>query len=104
MLEQTQKILLDPKLISEMDGPNGLHCALQRAIELEHATLPTYLYSYYSLGTSNPAIQRLMLSIILEAMLHFALACNILNAIGGSPAIDKPNFIPRFPGKLPGGV
>ncbi|MCU1328636.1 MAG: hypothetical protein JWN34_4006 [Bryobacterales bacterium] len=104
MLEQTQKLLLDPKLISEMDGPNGLHCALQRAIELEHATLPTYLYSYYSLGTSNPAIQRLMLSIILEEMLHFALACNILNAIGGSPAIDKPDFIPRFPGKLPGGV
>jgi hypothetical protein len=37
-------------------------------------------------------------------MLHMALACNILNALGGSPAIDHPKFIPRYPGPLPGAV
>lgn len=97
-------IELQPQLLAELDKPDGLKCALQKAIELEHATLPTYLYSLYSLGTSNPQIQKIVLSVILEEMLHFALACNILNAIGGSPVIDKPDFIPAFPGPLPGGV
>lgn len=45
-----------------------------------------------------------MLSVIMEEMLHFALAGNILNAIDGHPAIDKSDFIPQFPGHLPGGV
>jgi hypothetical protein len=97
-------ILLDTKLIDDLDRPGGLYRALQRAIELEHATLPTYLYSFYSLGNDNREIASLILSVILEEMLHFALACNTLNAIGGSPDINKPNFIPKFPGHLPGGV
>ena len=33
-----------------------------------------------------------------------SLACNILNAIGGSPAIDHPQFVPQYPGPLPGAV
>ena len=37
-------------------------------------------------------------------MLHMTLASNLLNAIGGSPVIDKPEFIPTFPGPLPGGI
>jgi hypothetical protein len=77
---------------------------LQRAIELEHATIPTYLYSLYSLNASNPAIQGIILSVVQEEMLHFGLACNVLNAIDGAPCIDKPDFIPTFPGHLPGGV
>ena len=97
-------IRLKPELVANLGTIGGLHCALQHAIELEHATLPTYLYSLYSLGTSNPEIQRLVLSVIIEEMLHFALACNIQNAIGGTPVIDKPGFIPQFPGALPGGV
>ncbi len=32
------------------------------------------------------------------------LACNVLNAIGGAPAIDDPTLIPSYPGPLPGGV
>jgi hypothetical protein len=97
-------IQLKPQLLAAVDAPGGLQKVLQKAIELEHATIPTYLYSLYSLGTSNAQIQGLVLSVVLEEMLHFALACNILNAIGGSPEIDKPDFIPVFPGPLPGGV
>ena len=37
-------------------------------------------------------------------MLHLALACNILNAVGGSPLIDDPSFVPKYPGPLPGTV
>jgi hypothetical protein len=97
-------IYLSSTLLDDLHSPGGLYRSLQRAIELEHATLPTYLYSMYSLGTDNAEIASLMFSVIFEEMLHFALACNLLNAIGGSPDIDKPNFIPRFPGHLPGGV
>src|SRR5436190_1535700 len=97
-------IHIKPELLAAMDSPGGLRLALQKAIELEHATIPTYLYSLYSLNNSNQKIQSLVLSVVLEEMLHFALSCNILNAIGGSPEIDNPHFIPAFPGPLPGGV
>ena len=33
-----------------------------------------------------------------------SLACNVLNAIGGKPVIDRAKFIPRYPGPLPGSV
>src|SRR6185437_7158337 len=104
-------IVLNRQLLDEIDQPGGLEKALQKAIELEHATLPPYLYSYYSLGADNYAagspnaeIANIILSVIKEEMLHFAIACNILNAIGGAPCIDKPDFIPVYPGPLPGGV
>src|SRR5688572_13588026 len=97
-------IHLKPEMVAQLDEPHGLHYGLQCAIELEHSTIPTYLYSLYSLGTSNAQIGQIMLSVIQEEMLHFGLVCNILNAIGGSPAIDKPHFIPKYPGPLPGGV
>ena len=97
-------IYLKPQVLAALDSPGGLQSVLQNAIELEHATIPTYLYSLYSLGNSNQQIQSLVLSVVIEEMLHFALACNILNAIGGAPAIDKPEFIPTYPGPLPGGV
>jgi hypothetical protein len=83
----------------------GLRHALQQAVELEHATLPTYLYALYSLQAGkNGEISQLVLSVIMEEMLHLSLACNILNAVGGAPVIDKPGFIPKYPGPLPGGV
>ena len=99
-------ILLKSEVAANLDGTlKGVRCALQQAIELEHATLPTYLYALYSLkpGT-NERIARLVLSVIMEEMLHMALACNILNAVGGHPMINKPDFIPTYPGPLPGGV
>jgi hypothetical protein len=99
-------ILLRSEVAANLDGTlPGLHCALQQAIELEHATLPTYLYALYSIKPGkNQSIASLLLSVIMEEMLHMALACNILNAIGGHPKIDKSNFIPKYPGPLPGGV
>jgi hypothetical protein len=104
-------ILLNKQLLDDIDQPGGLQRALQNAIELEHATLPPYLYSYYSLGADNYAagspnaeIADIILSVIREEMLHFAISCNILNAVGGAPCIDKPDFIPVYPGPLPGGV
>jgi rubrerythrin len=98
-------IKLKPELFAALDTHEGLLKALQQAIELEHATIPTYLYALYSIKpNTNTTIQELLLSVVTEEMLHMALACNILNAIGGSPVIDQPQFIPQYPGPLPGAV
>jgi hypothetical protein len=98
-------IRLRTELVANLGDPGGLQKALQSAIELEHATLPTYLYALYSIEPGrNTEIAGLLLSVILEEMLHMRLACNILNAIGGSPMIDRPGFVPTYPGPLPGGV
>jgi len=98
-------ITLRAELVANLGDPDGLRAALQKAIELEHATLPTYLYALYSIKPGqNREIKRLVRSVILEEMLHMRLACNILNAIGGSPVIDRPEFIPTYPGPLPGAV
>jgi rubrerythrin len=79
--------------------------ALQTAIELEHATIPPYLTANFTLfNTGNEEISNLIGSILGEEMLHMTISCNVLNAIGGNPVINKPGFIPRYPGTLPGGV
>jgi hypothetical protein len=85
----------------------SLQSALQKAIELEHATIPPYLTAYYTLrGTSagGAAARQILHSIVIEEMLHMHLACNILNAIGGAPVINAPGFIPNYPGPLPMGI
>jgi rubrerythrin len=85
--------------------PETVRKALQRAIELEHATIPVYLYGLYSLDPArNKAIADILQSVVVEEMLHMTLASNVLNALGGSPSIDKPGFIPSYPGPLPGSV
>src|SRR3954453_2942426 len=79
-----------------------LYIWLQKAIELEHSTIPPYLTAMYSLkpGT-NDDVGRLIRSIVLEEMLHLTIAGNILIAIGGRPAINKGDFFPTFPVPLP---
>jgi len=106
-----QAVALSPELVREVDTYEGVCAALQSAIELEHATIPPYLYALYSLKPGpqgkpgpNGAIAELIGSIVAEEMAHLALACNILNAIGGAPVIDSPSFVPSYPGHLPGGV
>ena len=102
-------ILLKPEVAQGLDDPQALRAALQAAIELEHATIPPYLYALYSLydppdGAANREIASLLRSVVLEEMTHMGLACNILNAIGGAPSIDTASFIPEYPGALPGGI
>jgi len=42
-----------------------------------------------------------MRSVVMEEMLHMVNAANLLNAIGGSPDFDIPDFIPKYPLMLP---
>lgn len=96
---------LDDPVYMDPGDRNQLMSALQTAIELEHSTIPLYLTALYSIKpNANREVAALIRSVVIEEMLHMALACNILVSIGGSPSIGQPGFIPNFPGPLPGGV
>jgi Ferritin-like len=100
-------ILLRRELATGLGGPdrNAVLAALQSALELEHSTIPPYLYALYSLVPgANKAVAEIIESVVIEEMLHITLASNVLNALGGSPVLDRPDIIPHYPGPLPGSV
>lgn len=81
---------------------DDLRTHLQWAIELEHSTIPPYMYALYSLEPgSNIAASQVISSVFVEEMLHLALAANLLNAVGGAPSLDKPELLPPYPRTLP---
>ena len=79
---------------------------LQYAIGLELTTIPAYLCALYSIvpGASTAACEVIQ-SVVLEEMLHMALAANILNAVGGipdtRPADGGPSPVPVYPATVP---
>ena len=82
-----------------------LHCLLQTAIRLEFSTVPPYLTALYSIiDGCNVEVQRVILSICMQEMLHMAQVANLLIALGGHPIINSRTFTPTYPGPLPGGV
>jgi Ferritin-like len=89
-----------------MAGPSvwtreELEIHLKGAVELELTTIPPYLTALYSLKPkTNEKARALIRSVVIEEMLHLALAANVLNAIGGSPEIAG-QFTPSYPAKLP---
>jgi rubrerythrin len=100
-------IHLKPELVAALStgGVPAICTALQQAIELEHSTIPPYLYALYSLDKNlNGEIADIIESVAVEEMLHLTLAANVLNALGGNPVLNTPGFIPTYPGPLPGGV
>lgn len=92
-------IRLEPQ---PMDTVAEVQAALQKAIRLEFATLPPYLYALFTLreGTNEPARSRIS-AIVREEMTHMALACNVLNAIRGNPVVADASVVPTYPGPLP---
>ncbi|MBC7911542.1 MAG: ferritin-like protein [Pyrinomonadaceae bacterium] len=74
---------------------------LRRAILIEHTTIPPYLCALYSLqeGTNQESAE-VIKSVLVEEMLHWILAANVLNAIGGEPCVNEPRFIPSYPSNL----
>ena len=84
----------------------NLRDQLQLAIQLEFATIPLYLTSLYSIKANrNTYASQQIKNIALQEMNHFALAANILIAVGGNVRIDYPDVVPSYPTVgLPGGV
>ena len=81
---------------------DSLRKHLQWAIQIEHTTFPPYLCALYSIKDGhNQESAEVLCSIFMEEMLHMTLAANILNAIGGSPQFDNPDFIATYPSYLP---
>src|SRR5687767_15842532 len=77
--------------------------ALQSAIELEYVTLPIYLSAMFSLEVQNYVAYNTIRSVAMEEMVHMAIACNMLAALGGSPRIKTIQI--RYPVHgLPGGA
>jgi hypothetical protein len=91
-------------MFKNLEDPISLRRVLQTALELEHATIPPYLFATYSLKTSNSAIRDRVVDVALEEMLHMNLVANLLNAVGGHPRLNSSDFIPKYPTHLPGAV
>jgi hypothetical protein len=89
-----------------IETPADLHAHLQYAIGLELATIPAYLCALYSIRPgANSAAREAIQSVVLEEMLHMALAANVLNAIGGKPSPGPVNGgespVPVYPARVP---
>jgi hypothetical protein len=99
---------IDSKYIEQAltaDALEELYPLLQKAVELEHSTIPPYLTAMFSLKPGTNQEQRQIIhSIVIEEMLHMTIAANILNALGGHPYINNSEFVPEYPGPLPMGI
>jgi hypothetical protein len=85
-----------------IDTLEELRCHLQLAIEIEHTTIPAYLCAAYTIKPdANREAYLLIRSVAVQEMLHLTIAANLLNAVGGEPAIDRPAFVPEYPKRLP---
>jgi hypothetical protein len=98
-------LAVDRALVSGVrDAESGqeLHGFVQRALELEHATIPPYLTAYYTLrpGT-NDEIAAAVRGVAVEEMLHLTITANLLVALGGRPRIAERAFVPHYPTVLP---
>jgi hypothetical protein len=89
---------------STIENRDDLISYLHAAMALEHATIPTYLTAYYSLrSTTNSDAAHIIRVTAVEEMLHLTLVANVLNAIGGTPDLTSPGFVPSYPAYLPDG-
>jgi hypothetical protein len=81
-----------------------LHEYLYKGLQLEHATLPPYLTALYSLHPGkNSDAWHVIRVVAVEEMLHLTLVANVLNAVGGTPDLTRPSFVPDYPTRLPCG-
>jgi hypothetical protein len=86
-------------------SPDDLKGALQLAMRLEFATIPPYLCAQWSVKYDPDRTEGVLHRIVSQEMFHFALAGNLLTAIGGVPTIANANFLPAYPAnELPGGI
>lgn len=94
-----------PPGVPSINSLKELHEALQKAIFLEHFTIPPYLCALYSIkggaGGDNGKAYKAIHSVVMEEMLHMMMAANLLIAIGGTPVICQKRFLPTYPQNLP---
>lgn len=70
---------------------------LQKAMELELATIPPYLTAILSIRKEKNRVSAdLIRSVMMEEMLHMALIANVVSSLGGTISLG-PNNIPQYP-------
>ena len=79
----------------------GLRTHLQWAVQVELTTIPTYLYAMYSIKDQASESANVFRSVVVEEMLHVALASNLLVAVGGQPKFYHRDILPKYPGPVP---
>lgn len=95
-------VRLDVPSVGPISSVENLREHLQWAIELEHSTIPPYLYALYSIEPGrNPEAIDVIGGVVVEEMLHLTLAANLQNAVGGRPQLDIPKVLPGYPRPLP---
>jgi len=78
---------------------------LKKAMVLEHAVIPPYLTMLYTLNDeSDRWILDVIRSVVVEEMQHLVLVGNLLNAVGGTPQVNSPDFLLDYPAPLPFGI
>ncbi len=83
-----------------LETVEDLRTALGNAIALEMGTIPPYLTALFSIKPgANAAAGAIVRSVVIEEMLHLSLACNMLNAVGGTPNLAAA--VLRYPAPLP---
>lgn len=94
----------EPSQGSKIQTIQELHEYLYKGLQLEHATLPPYLTALYSLQPGkNSDAWHVIRVVAVEEMLHLTLVANVMNAVGGTPDLTKPSFVPNYPTRLPCG-
>jgi len=90
--------------LTKIDTVEELYEYLYVAIQLEHATIPPYLTALYSIPPDkNREAYDVIRVVVVEEMLHLTLSANILNAVGGTPNLNRKDFVPEYPTALPNG-
>ena len=107
------------KLVIELDETSNrddvlseLKANLQTAIEIELATIPIYLFTYYSIQRAEKSGENIrpcdlfadkaggmIMSVAVEEMLHMSLAGNVLFSLGVAPILYG-----KAPGPYPTGL
>ncbi|KAJ8518389.1 hypothetical protein ONZ45_g4533 [Pleurotus djamor] len=79
---------------------------LQLALMVELSTIPLYLYGVYSVAPKDPTARGVISSVVVEEMLHLALAGNTLKAVGGNPTLYPKKglleYWPKYPMNMAG--
>jgi hypothetical protein len=100
-LERMHPLLKHPK---QRRNLKWLEHALQSAVSVEFSTIPPYLSALWSIKDQMHPVAASIRNVVQEEMLHMALACNMLTALGCVPKINDLKMVPSYPGKIPGGV
>ncbi len=81
--------------------PADLQAHLQKAVQLELATIPPYLCGVWTITDPGSLVAALIRNVAIAEMRHMVIAANVLIATGGTPEVA--GVLPRYPTYLPDG-